>query len=299
MLAVSMKPTALACCCALLSVLAGGAAVVAQNRPLPDLDSFLKHVRVHLQPDDARRSAYAYTYTQRRVTLDGAGHPRGETVKVIESYPGFGPGEPRWERVIEEGGKRVADAELQKKDAGRQKKAEEYLRRLQNDGERAKMAGEREKELRQIGETVDDVFRVYAIAMLGRETIDGHDTIAFSFSPKPGAKPRTREGKWLQAFQGRAWISESDYELVKLDVTAIDNLSFGLLVARIHKGATMVFTRRKVNGDEWLPAREQYSLNARILLLKGMHEEGTLDFSNYRKFSVETSTTVAAPKPPG
>ena len=41
-----------------------------------------------------------------RGLLDRAGQPQGESVKLLESYPGF-PGEPRWERVISEDGKAV------------------------------------------------------------------------------------------------------------------------------------------------------------------------------------------------
>ena len=33
-----------------------------------------------------------------------------------------------------------------------------------------------------------------------------------------------------------------------------------------------------------LPARMQYAVNARVLLLKGLHEEGTIEFSNYKRF---------------
>ena len=286
--------------CALLSVIAGGVAGFAQERPLPELEPFLKEVRVRLQPDDARSSAYAYTYTEHRVKIDGDGKSRGESVKVTESYPGFGPGEPRWDRVIAEDGKPVPDSELVKKDAERQKQAEQYARRLQSETERAKIARERDKELREIGEIVDDVFRVYTIAMQRREAVDGHETIAFSFAPKPGATARTTEGKRLQAFEGRAWISESTYEIVRLDAVAIKDLSFGMgILARLHKGATMSFTRRMVDGGgEWLPSRVQYKMSARFLLLKRMREEGTVEFSNYKKFAVDTVTTIAEPKPP-
>jgi hypothetical protein len=271
--------------------------LLAQEHPLPPLEPFLKEVRARLQPDDARSSAYTYTITERRVKLDGAGRPRRESVTVAESYPGLGPGESRWRRVIERDGRRVAEAELQKKDAERQKQAEEYARRLQSAGERAKMTREREKELREEREAVDDVFRVFDVAMVGREVVDGHGTVVVSLTPKPRAAPRTREGKWMHGFKGRAWISESDYELVRLDVEAVKDLSFALgLVARLHKGATMTFTRRKINGEEWLPARVQYTMSARVLLLKRLREGGTLEISNYRRFSVDTETSIAAPQ---
>ena len=62
----------------------------------------------------------------------------------------------------------------------------------------------------------------------------------------------------MKAFKGKAWLSESEYELVRLDVEAVDSVSIGLgLVARMHKGTTASFSRRKVDGDTWLPARAE------------------------------------------
>jgi hypothetical protein len=111
-------------------------------------------------------------------------------------------------------------------------------------------------------------------------------------------KPRTREGGIMRNFTGRAWISESDYELVRLEVEAIDTVSFGLgLLARVHKGSRAAFQRRKVNGEAWLPAVATYSASARIALVKVMRRGGTSEFSNYKKFAVDTSTTIATPKP--
>jgi hypothetical protein len=292
-----MRALAVIYCCALLPLLPGGVAGLAQEPPLPESEAFLKEVRARLRPDDARQSAYAYTYTERRVKIDGAGRPRGESLTVAESYPGFGPGEPRWERVLEKDGKRISDAELLKKDAERRKKAEEYARRMQSETERAKIRRERDKELREIGEMVDDIFRVYTMALQGRETVDGHETIAVSLTPKPGATARTHDGKQLLALVGRVWISESDYEIVKLDMETIKDLSFMGVVARLHKGTKMSFTNRNVDG-EWLPSRGEFKVSARILLLKRLREESTVEFSNYKKFSVDTVTTIAEPKPP-
>ena len=43
----------------------------------------------------------------------------------------------------------------------------------------------------------------------------------------------------MKYFKVHAWISESDYELVRLEAEAIDNVPFGLgVLARLHKGAS-------------------------------------------------------------
>lgn len=271
----------------------------AQERPLPDPQPFLEEVRRRLQTDEQRQGGYTYVETRRQTKLDKHGRPTRERVKVYESYPGL-PGEERWDRLIEEDGKPVSARDLEKQDRGRQKRAEEYARRLEREpaNVRREHARQREKYFREMGEAVDEVFLVYDIRMLGREAVDGHDTIAFALTPRPHARPRTRDGRIMKNFTARAWVSESEHELVRLDVEAVDTVSFGLgLLARVHQGSRASFTRRKVNGEVWLPARASYEASARIALLKRMRIGGTSEFSGYRKFTVDTSTTYSTQKP--
>jgi hypothetical protein len=270
-----------------------------QERPLPDQDVFLNQVRARLQTDEERQTRYSYVETRRERTLDGSGATTGETVKVFESYPGFAPGERRWNRLVSENGRPVPASELEKKDRERQKKAQEYSRQLAADSEkvRADRVRRREKERRDNAQAVEDVFRVFDVRMLGREAIDGHDTIVFSMTPRHNATPRTREGKIMRHFAGKAWLSESDHELVRVEVEALDTVSFGLgVVARIHEGSRLSFERRKVNGEEWLPARAAYTVSGRVLLLKRIRTDIESEFANYRKFTVDTATTYGKPQ---
>ena len=92
--------------------------------------------------------------------------------------------------------------------------------------------------------------------MLRREPIDGRDTILATLTPEKTPSLRPTMAKIMRHFKARAWISESDYELVRVEIEAIDNLSFGLgLLARVHKGTVATYQRRKVNNETWLPAR--------------------------------------------
>lgn len=284
-----------------LAVVVG--AVAAQEPPtsavpLPPLEPFLREVRERLEVDSSRQSGYSYRETQRRISIDRRGRRRESPVTVLESYPGL-PGEDRWDRVIQRDGKPVPEAELRKKDDERQRKAERYARMLaeQSPSDREKALRQGDKDRRERAVMVDDVFLVYGIDMLGRERIEGHATIAFSLTPRADAKPRTREGRMLKSFRGRAWISETDFELARLDVEAIDTVSIGLgLLARVHKGTTASFTRRKVNGEAWLPARAEYEVSARLLLLKSFRQGGVSEFSSYRKFTVDTAADVQSPR---
>lgn len=274
------------------------AALSAQDRPLPDPGPFLEDVRVKLRRDEELQSGYMYVETRRELKLDKSMRATKESVSVIESYPGL-PGEERWERVIAEDGKPVPPAELEKRDRERQKKAEEYVRKLakQTDKDREKQRREDEKQRREEAEIIDEIFRVYDVRLLRRERLEGHDTIVCALTPRRGVKPRTRDGKIMQKFIATAWISEADRELVRLQVEAIDTVSIGMgLLARVHKGTRASFQRRKVNGEVWLPASWDYSASARVMLVKTFRVGGTSEFSGYRKFTVDTATTYTNPK---
>ncbi len=100
--------------------------------------------------------------------------------------------------------------------------------------------------------------------MIRREPIDGHVTILATLDPKESVKPQTDDGKIMRNFKARAWISESDYELVRIEIEAIRDLSFGMgLLARVHKGTVATFERRKVNNEVWLPAKVTWTASGR------------------------------------
>ena len=272
--------------------------LVAQERPLPDQTAFLKETRKHLQTDSSVQSSYMYIETQREVKLDKNGRTTEESVKVYESYPGL-PGEPRWERLISEDGVPVSVEELAEQDRERANKANDMARRLETNPAKERARQEREwREFRQEREeAVSDIYVVFEIKMIGRERIEGHDTIGFTLTPRPGSRPKTREGELMKNFNVRAWISETDYELVRLEAEAIDNIGFGLgVLARLHKGAQLSFLRRKINGEVWLPAVAKYSGSARVGLLWTLRRTGTYEYTGYKKFTVDTSSSFQSPK---
>jgi hypothetical protein len=103
----------------------------------------------------------------------------------------------------------------------------------------------------------------------------------------------------MQKFACRAWVSESDYELVRLVAESVDTLSMGFgVLARLQKGSQLSFLRRKVNGAVWLPAAVSDSGAVRAGLVRMLRRSGTSEFSDYRKFTVGTAATYQPPKMP-
>lgn len=269
----------------------------AQDRPLPDYDAFVAQVKRHLSTDEERQSGYMFIERLTDQRLDASGQPYDESVKVFEVYPGL-PGEDRYRRLVEENGKPVPPDALARRDHDRRKAVEAYVRKESTDSGRQEYSRRLERKRQQYRSAIDDLFRIYDIRMEGRERIAGHDTIVATLMPKPGVQPQSDDGKIMRHFKARAWISESDAELVRVDIEALDDLSFGWgILGRLHKGATATYQRRKVNNESWLPERVTWTGSGRVFLLKQLRRRGVAEFSGYRKFSVDTSTTYTPTSP--
>jgi hypothetical protein len=272
------------------------AAVSAQDAPLPDFDTFAAEVKKHLATDEERQSGYMFIERRTEQKVDGTGRTTSESVKVFEVYPGL-PGEERYRRLIEENGRPLEAGKLARQDRERQEDVESYTRTQASESRRLKASREQDKARQRYSAAIDDLFRIYDIRLVRRERVRGHVTIAATLDPSDHVKPLTDDGKIMRNFKARAWVSESDYELVRVEIEAIRDLSFGMgLLARVHKGTVATFERQKVNNEVWLPANVSWTASGRVLLLRRLRLQGTSEFSGYRKFTVDTSTTYTQPK---
>ena len=280
---------------ALILTLAIAATVAGQERPLPDYATFAAQVRKHLATDEERQSGYMFVERRTEQKVDGGGRVTGESVKVFEVYPGL-PGEARYRRLIEENGKPVAREKLASQDRNRQEDVEEYVSNQASPTRRQKAERDEANTRRRYEAALDDLFRIYDIRLVGRDKVDGHDTILATLVPRTNVQPRTDDGKVMRKFKARAWVSESDYELVRVEAEAIEDLSFGLgLLARVHKGTVASYERRKVNNETWLPGKVSWTASGRMFLVRRLRLRGISEFSGYRKFAVDTSTIYSTP----
>ncbi len=271
------------------------AAPAAQERPLPDFDTFAAQVKQKLATDEERQGGYMFIERRTEQKLNGSGRPTSESVKVFEVYPGL-PGQDRYRRLIEEDGKRLSAQKLAEEDRDRRRDVEAYAKKMADASDRRKQEQQLDKARSRYSAAIDDLFRIYDIQMVRREPIEGHDTILATLTPRPSVKPQTKDGDIMRHFKARAWVSESDSELVRVEIEAIDDLSIGMgLLARIHKGTTATYQRRKVNNEIWLPSQVTWTAGARVLLVRRLRIRGISDFSGYRKFTVDTSTTYSTP----
>jgi hypothetical protein len=139
---------------------------------------------------------------------------------------------------------------------------------------------ERAKDEARTREALD----MFNFAIEGRELWEGQSAITISFVPKPDAQPRSREGRIARAFAGRVWVHEHDYEVMRVEAHAINDVAFGFgLIAKLHKGSIAQFTRRHVEGA-WLPVQTTFKGTGRAFLVRKVEIAYTRSYYDYRPF---------------
>jgi hypothetical protein len=134
----------------------------------------------------------------------------------------------------------------------------------------------------------DDAIGSHDLKLLGSEEIDGVPVWVIEGIPRSGYKFRDKDNAPMAKIQGRVWISKSDFQLVKIEAESTDTISFGAILARIQKGARIHVEFARVNGEVWLPKHFAVTVAARLLLVKGLHEDLDITYSNYKKFAAES-----------
>ena len=265
-----------------------------QDKPLPDARTLMEDFRKTLHSDRTLLSQYTYTEKETQTTLDSSGKPTKSETNIYQVIRGA----EEWQtyrRRISKNGLALSDSELEKQDREEQKRVEKETRKRANWSE-SKRRQEKAKADQKEREILDEVFATYDIQLVGREELEGISTILVTFKARPGDKPRSREGKILQHIAGRAWIAEDDHQMAKLEAEIIDPISIGAgILAKVQKGSKLAFERRKINNEIWLPVRVDASLNGRLLLLKGINMREVTEYSDHKKYTVDTQLKFGEP----
>jgi hypothetical protein len=59
-------------------------------------------------------------------------------------------------------------------------------------------------------------------------------------------------------------------------------------LAKLQKGARITNERKKFNDEVWLPVKVEVSVDVRLMLVKGLRIRQVLEFSDHKKYSVDT-----------
>ncbi len=233
--------------------------------------------------NDKKQRDYTYTERQELRHLDGKGRVKStetETYDVMEIY-----GE-QVQKLIAKNDKPLSAKDAQKEDDKIQKLIDK--RKNESETDRKKRLAKAEKEREDGREFVREVADAFNFTFVGVQNLDGRDSYVIDGDPKPGYQSVHKEAKILPKLRFRVWIDTADSQMKKLDVQFIDTVSFGLFLARLHKGSRLVIENTRVNNEVWLQQHVAVKADVRLALLKNFDVEVDINDRDYKKFRTDT-----------
>jgi len=254
---------------------AGQAGPAGQNgQALPDIPQLLREVREHQKQLEKARENYTYTSLQTTEDLDASGRvtktESGEAEEFFVNGHQIG-------RLVKKDGKPLDDKEQQRET----ERVTKWVEKAEKPDQ------EPPKEGQQI--SLSHILEAADIRNPRRQSYRGRPTIVFDFAGRKDLKAHGISEDLSKKLQGTVWIDEADREVAHLDVSFSDNFHIaGGLAVSVQKGSSFRFDQELVNGEAWLPTEGGGTIQARFLLVKGIHQHFVERDYDYKRFRVET-----------
>ncbi len=233
--------------------------------------------------NDKKQRNYTYIQREEERKLNRKGEVQSTESKTSEVMILYGS---QVERLIAKNDKPLSEKDAAKED----EKIRKIIEKRQNESEekRRKRLQQEEKDREESRQWVREISDAYNFRLAGKENVGGRDSYVVDADPRPGFQPHRKYANYLSKFRFRVWIDSAEMQLVKMDAECIDTVSWGLFVARIHKGARIQVEQTRVNDEVWLPKHESVKLDVRVALLKNFNVDQDTTYRDYKKFRTDT-----------
>jgi hypothetical protein len=281
----------------------------APNPPLPAIPQLLHEVVEHQKQLEKVRENYTYSSLQTTQEIDANGQVKKTETEEAEDF--FVNGHVI-ERIVKKDGKPLNDHD-QEKETVRVTKLVEKAQKTPPD-----------QPLEGPAISVSRVLEIMDVRNPRRENYRGRPTIVFDFIGRKDVKTHGLAEDASKKLQGAIWIDEADRQVAHMEVSFDDNFRIaGGLLASIQKGSNFRFDQAPVpqpndedqsqlppaaktasreprssgapvNTELWLPTGGEGTVQARLLLVKGIRQHFTERDFDYKRFRVETQQSKDA-----
>jgi len=260
---------------AVLLVAAACSAAAAQ-----DPREMVRHAVALLDRNLAAESGYSFLERHETSELEPDGRVKTHKIRLYDVT--FVDGSPY--RRLAGTDDRPLSAEEQRAE---QQKLEETVtqRRNETPAQRSKRIAEWEKRRQREREPIKEIPDAFNFRLAGEERVDGRDAWVLEATPRPGFHAHSGIAKLFAKFRGKLWIDKADHQWVKTEAELVDNMWWGVFLARLDKGARLEVQMTRINSEIWLPKHIAAKFSARIALLKRLNMEIDTRYSDYRKLS--------------
>jgi len=241
------------------------------------------------QRDDelARQYAYLETSTEQEWKNSQRTRRESETHEIMSLY-----GQP-YRRLVAKDGKPLSAGEQQKEQRKIDILAAE--RAKETPSQRERRVGKYLQERQRQRAFLLEIPKAYTFQLAGETSVAGRAAWMLDATPITSYQPRDSRAKMLTKFKGRFFVAKQDSTLLKVEAEAIDTVSFGLVLARLEKGAKFTLEKTHVNSELWMPMRIKVDFDARLALLKKLRVDVLIEYSDFRKFQSESRVLAIEP----
>ena len=261
---------------------------------LPDLKALFKEIDDNQKAIDKIKENYTGTRAEEETEFESNGKVKK---REVTEYTFFYLNGEEVSTVVKKDGKVLSNAEQKKENEKTQKRIEELQKRETKKEAKEEKAKEQGKNDEKDEPGIEIFLRACQFVNPRRERFRGQDVLVFDFEPNPEFKAHKLVEKVVQKLAGVVWIDEKAHDVARLEAYFVGDMRFaGGLLANLQKGTSFVMEQAYVNNEVWLPTYEEAHVGVRVLLVKGIKVNAVTRYSDYKKFNVETLSTIAKPK---
>ena len=261
---------------------------------LPDLKALFKEIDENQKAIDKIRENYAGTETEEETEYDGDGKVKKHEAR--ESTFFYLDGD-EITTLVKKDGKPLNEKEQEKENESVRKRIEKHQERQAKKEAKEEKAKEQGKNEDKDDPDIEVFLRGCQFVNPRRERFRGQDVLVFDFEPNPEFKPHKLAERFAQKLAGVVWIDEKAHDVARLEAYFVGDMKIGGgLLANLQRGTSFVFEQAFINNEVWLPTYMEGHLGARVLLVKGFKVSFVTRYSDYKRFNVETLSSIAKPK---
>jgi hypothetical protein len=262
--------------------------IAAQEQP-----DVMSLIRKAVENDNANdKKAREYMFIERAETKKKDGSGFKTEIQTREVFYLYGD---EVKRLIAKDDKPLPEKDARKEEERIAKLVEKKKNLSESD--RRKHEEKAQKDREEERKFLDEVAQAYDFKLQGLESVGGREAWAIGGEPRRDFHPKSKEAKILPKIRFKAWIDKDDTEWVKVEAEVIDNITFGVFLAKLDKGAHFTLEQARVNDELWLPQHVNIVADAR-LLFKHFDITSDITYRDYRKFRGEAKITGVVDGPP-
>lgn len=268
-----------------LAIALPSAAQQGANAPLPAVPQLMQQVEEHQKELEKVRENYTFTSLLTTQDIDASG--RVKKTETLEQDNFFVNGH-LIERTVKKNGQPLSGHD--------EHKETERVTKLVEKAQQTPPS----QPLEGPAITVSRLLQIMDLSHPRREIYRGRPSIVFDFVGRKSAKTHGLAEDASKKLRGTLWIDEADRQVAHLEVTFDDNFKIaGGLLANIQKGSNFRFDQAPVSEGLWLPTGAEGTVQARLLLVKGIRQRFTERDYDFKRFRVETQQSKQAKPAPG